>query len=161
MKPIAALLFASLALASPLLTSCGSSVGLGSETGGNYASTKIKSSNQSLIRSTTVAVFQEAGFSSAGGAGSTLYFEKVGSRSAQIAWGSNLNDNPVIISPEIRISPRGPETVLVCNVFMVQQSTVYGENSKQPHLMGKSGYNSMLSTIRKRVEAAEEASSAR
>lgn len=161
MKHLTFPIVAALAFMPVLLSSCGSAVGLGSETRGNYASTRIKSSDQSLIRSTTVAVFQEAGFNSAGGAGSTLNFEKVGSRSAQIAWGNNLNDNPVIISPEVRINPRGPETLLVCNVFMVQQSTVYGENSKQPHLVGKSGYERLLSDIRKRVESTEKSRSTR
>lgn len=146
------------ALTLPLLVSCGSTVGLGSETSGNYASTQIKSSNLSLIRSTTTAVFRENGFDSSGGTSSALFFRKTGSRSAQIAWGSNLNDNPVMIEPEVKISPRGAETLLVCNVFMVQQSTVYGENVKQPHLVGKSGYERLLSDIRKRVEAAEKAS---
>lgn len=158
MKSISVAILATLALATALLTSCGSAVGLGSDTSGNYASTKIKSSNQSLIRSSTVAVFQEAGFTAARSPGSTLFFEKVGSRSAQIAWGDNFNDNPVIISPEVQITPRGAETVLVCNVYMVQQSTVYGENAKQPHLVGKSGYERLLSKIRKRVEASEKAS---
>jgi len=157
MKPIIACLAASVALATPLLTSCGSAVGLGSETSGNYASTRVKSSDLSLIRSTTTAVFNESGFSSRGGAGSTLYFQKVGSRSAQITWGDNLNGNPVMIEPEVQISPRGAETLLLCNVYFVQQSTVYGENVKQPHLVGKSGYERMLSTIRKRVQAAEKA----
>ncbi len=43
-------------------------------------------------------------------------------------------------------------------VYMVQQSTVYGDNVKQPHLAGKAGYSNMLSKIRKRVEATEKAS---
>ncbi len=158
MKTSSALIFAALCLVFPLLNSCGSAVGLGNDTAGNYASTRIKSSNLSLIRSTTSAVFREAGFSSSGGTSSALFFQKMGSRSAQIAWGNNLNDNPVMIEPEVQISPRGPETLLVCNVYIVQQSTVYGDNVKQPHLVGKSGYERMLSQIRKRVEAAEKAS---
>ena len=156
MKPISACLLAALVLAVPMLSSCGSAVGLGSETSGNYASTRVKSSNLSLIRSTTTAVFSEQGFSARGGKGSTLYFQKEGSRSAQITWGDNFNANPVMIEPEVQISPRGAETLLLCNVYFVQQSTVYGENVKQPHLVGKAGYERMLSTIRKRVEAAEK-----
>lgn len=157
MKLITTLSLLLVFLAPSLLTSCGNSVGLGSETTGNYALTKIKSSNQSLIRSTTKSVFEESGFRMMHGTSSTLSFQKMGNRSAQAAWGHNFNSNPVMIEPEVRISPRGPNTLLLCDVYIVQESTAFGSNVKQPHLVGKAGYERMLSRIRKRVEAAEKA----
>jgi hypothetical protein len=150
---LAALIFAGL-----VLSSC-STVGLGSSGAGEYAGTSIKSSNLPLIRQTTVAVFAEKGFHLDGSAEyGTISFAKTGSRSAQAAWGSNFNENPVMVRPEVQITALGPKTQLICNVYMTQQSTVFGENSKKPYLMGKAGYSSILSTIRRRVEQAEKAS---
>lgn len=147
---LATALFAVLAL-----SSC-STVGLGPSGAGEYAGTTINSSNQALIRKTTVNVFAENGFRLDGSADyGTIRFVKPGTRSAQIAWGDNFNDNPVMVRPEVQINPLGAKTQLICDVYMTQQSTVYGENSKRPHLTGKAGYSSILSTIRKRVEAAE------
>lgn len=141
-----------------LLASCGHTVGLNSGNTSDYASTKIKSTNHALIRATTLQVFQEAGFTPSLSPGDTLYFSKQGTRSAQIAWGSNLNDNPVYIRPEVAMQKYPAETRLVCNVFITQASTVYGENVRQPHLAGKSGYERLMRDIRKRVEAAEKGS---
>ena len=144
-----------LAIGLSALNSC-STVGLGPSGAGEYSGTTINSSNLPLIRKTTVDVFAEKGFRLDGSADyGTIRFVKPGTRSAQIAWGSNFNDNPVMVRPEVQITALGPKTQLVCNVYMTQESTVYGENVKQPHLTGKAGYSSMLSTIRKRVEAAE------
>jgi hypothetical protein len=144
-----------LAISLSALNSC-STVGLGPSGAGEYSGTTINSSNLPLIRKTTVAVFAEKGFRLDGSADyGTIRFVKPGTRSAQIAWGSNMNDNPVMVRPEVQITALGPKTQLVCNVYMTQESTVYGENVKQPHLTGKAGYSSLLSTIRKRVEAAE------
>lgn len=144
-----------LAIASLTIISC-STVGLGPSGAGEYAGTTINSSNLPLIRQTTVAVFAEKGFRLDGSADyGTIRFVKTGSRSAQAAWGSNLNDNPVMIRPEVQINPLGSKTQLICNVYMTQQSTVFGEDSKKPHLMGKAGYSSMLTSIRSRVETAE------
>lgn len=150
---LAVLIFAGAAL-----NSC-STVGLGPSGAGEYSGTSINSSNMALIRKTTVAVFAEKGFRLDGSADyGTIRFVKAGTRSAQIAWGGNMNDNPVMVRPEVQITALGPKTQLVCNVYMTQESTVYGDNVKQPHLTGKAGYSSMLSTIRSRVEAAEKAS---
>lgn len=138
------------------LNSC-STVGLGPSGAGEYSGTTIKSSNMALIRKTTVAVFAEKGFRLDGSAEyGTIRFAKTGSRSAQIAWGSNMNSNPVMVRPEVQITALGPKTQLICNVYMTQQSEVFGEDVKQPHLAGKAGYSSMLSTIRSRVEKAEK-----
>ncbi|MEM1084232.1 MAG: hypothetical protein AAGI48_08920 [Verrucomicrobiota bacterium] len=145
-----------LALVPALVLSACSTVGLGPSGAGQYAGTTVKSSNQSLIRNTTVAVFAENGFRLDGSPDyGTIRFVKPGTRSAQIAWGDNLNDNPVMVRPEVQVIQQGTQTQLICDVYMTQQSTVYGENSKRPHLTGKAGYNSILSTIRKRVESAE------
>jgi hypothetical protein len=150
---LATIIFAGLAL-----NSC-STVGLGSAGAGQYAGTTINSSNLPLIRKTTVDVFAENGFRLDGSADyGTIRFVKAGSRSAQIAWGNNLNDNPVMIRPEVQIDALGPKTQLICNVYMTQQSTVFGEDTKQPHLAGKAGYSSILSSIRSRVEKAEKSS---
>ncbi|MFC7339040.1 hypothetical protein ACFQY0_17735 [Haloferula chungangensis] len=144
-----------LILTGAALSSC-STVGLGPSGAGEYSGTTINSSNLALIRQTTVAVFAEKGFRLDGSADyGTIRFVKEGTRSAQIAWGSNMNDNPVMVRPEVQINSLGPKTQLICNVYMTQESTVYGENVKQPHLTGKAGYSSILSTIRKRVEAEE------
>ncbi|MEP4077485.1 hypothetical protein [Haloferula sp.] len=149
---LAAIIFAGLAL-----NSC-STVGLGPSGAGEYAGTTINSSNMPLIRQTTVAVFAEKGFRLDGSADyGVIRFVKTGSRSAQAAWGSNMNSNPVMVRPEVQINPLGPKTQLICDVYMTQQSEVFGENVKQPHLGGKAGYSSILSTIRKRVEKAEKA----
>ena len=139
------------------LSSCGHTVGLNSGHSSDYASTRIKSTDHALIRSTTIQGFQEAGFTVSPSKGSTLFFSKQGTRSAQIAWGSNLNGNPVFIRPEVVMQKQPTETRLVCNVFITQQSTVYGEDVKQPHLVGKSGYERLMRDIRKRVEATEKA----
>ena len=147
---LAAITFAGLAL-----SSC-STVGLGPSGAGEYSGTTIDSSNLPLIRKTTVAVFAEKGFQLDGSADyGIIRFVKQGSGSAQAAWGSNLNRNPVMVRPEVRITPLGPKTQLICNVYMTQESEVFGEDSKKPHLLGKAGYSSLMSTIRKRVEAAE------
>ncbi|MGB6223729.1 hypothetical protein [Haloferula sp.] len=158
MTPI--LRFASLAAVSTsalLISSC-STVGLGPSGAGEYAGTTIASSNLPLIRQTTVAVFSEKGFRLDGPADyGTIRFVKQGSRSAQLAWGNNLNNNPVMVRPEVQIDPLGQKTRLICNVYMTQQSDVFGEDSKKPHLAGKAGYSSIMSTIRSRVEKAEKA----
>ena len=155
-RALCLLSFAAVAFAGLALNSC-STVGLGPSGAGEYSGTTINSSNLPLIRKTTVAVFAENGFRLDGSADyGTIRFVKNGSRSAQAAWGSNMNSNPVMVRPEVQIDPRGAKTALICNVYMTQQSEVFGEDVKQPHMMGKAGYSSILSTIRKRVEAADK-----
>lgn len=153
MNPI--LRFASIAalFTAAFLNSSCSTVGLGPSGAGQYAGTTINSANLPLIRQTTVAVFAEKGFQLDGSAEyGTIRFVKTGSRSAQAAWGSNFNSNPVMIRPEVQISSLGPKTQLICNVYLTQQSEVFGEDVKKPHLAGKAGYSSILNTIRSRVE---------
>ncbi len=154
------LLLAPAAAIGALLSSCGT-VGLDGGGGGDYAGTTINSRNQALIQRETRAVFAAKGFSYSGGTATVLRFSKQGSRSAQITWGTNLNGNPVYFRPEVRLQPLGDRTRLSCEVFITQQSTVYGENVRQPFLGGRAGYNAMMSDIRQRVERAEKAAGGR
>lgn len=41
---------------------------------------------------------------------------------------------------------------VTCQVEITQQSTVFGEDVRQPVLMGKAAYNSMLRDVKRRVE---------
>lgn len=147
------LLLAPVAAIAALLASCGT-VGLDSGGGGDYAGTTINSRDLDLIRREARAVFAEKGFTYSGGTSTLLRFSKRGNRSAQITWGSNLNSNPVFFRPEVSLQPLGDRTRLSCQVFITQQSTVYGENVRQPFLGGRAGYNQMMGEIRRRVEKA-------
>lgn len=137
-----------------VLSGCGAAVGVGSGGGGNnLASTQVNTSSTSAVRRAVIDVFGADGFVVTSQTTESATFTKRGGRSADITWGDLMNPNPVMINPTVTWRPSGATKVWVgCNVEISQASTVFGESTKKPLLMGKGAYNGMLRRVRKRVE---------
>lgn len=136
-----------------LLAACGAAVGVGGPGHDSLAKVTVHRATPASIRSVTIAVFREQGFSVMSQAANSIRFEKEGGRSAEIAWKTVGNSNPVMIRPTVSWSPTGTDQLcLMCDVEVAQESTVYGETTRQPMLMGKSAYSGLLEEIKRRVE---------
>jgi hypothetical protein len=99
-------------------------------------------------------VFQTQGFAVASQGSQSITFAKNGGRSAEIAWSTINNPNPVMIRPTVSWRPAGTSEYWVgCQVEVTQESTVSGETVRQPLLMGKSAYNGMLRDVKQGVES--------
>jgi hypothetical protein len=136
-----------------LLPGCGAAVGGGGIGVDNLASTRIRTDSPEAIRKASLGVFEARGFSFHSEGPESITFSKLGGRTAEIAWTTTGNPNPVMIRPTVRWRRTGnSEFTVTCRVEIVQQSTVRGEIIRQPMLMGKSAYNSMLRDVRRQVE---------
>jgi hypothetical protein len=119
----------------------------------NLASTSVKTHSPADVRPAVLDVFREQGFNVLSEGSQSVTFSKPGGRSADLAWSTTANQNPVMIRPTVRWRAAGSGEMLVtCQVEVAQQSTVYGETVRQPYLMGKSAYNGMLKDVKRRVE---------
>ncbi|MFK7849546.1 MAG: hypothetical protein AB8D78_01095 [Akkermansiaceae bacterium] len=136
-----------------IFSSCGASVGIGSGGVENLASTRVKTNSSSAVERAVLDVFQDQGFSVISKGSQSVSFSKRGGRSADIAWSTMNNPNPVMIRPTVgwRASSEG-EMLVTCQVEVAQQSTVYGETVRQPLMVGKAAYNGMLKDVKRRVE---------
>ncbi len=137
-----------------LLAACGSAVGVGGPGGDALAKVTVKQATPESVRRATVSVFREEGFSLLSEGSRSMTFEKQGGRSAEIAWKTVGNSNPVMIRPTVAWSHLGADEVcLTCDVEVAQESTVYGETVREPMVVGKSAYHGMLKEVKRRVEA--------
>jgi len=138
-----------------LLSACGSAVGVGGNEGALVSTTVTRNATDARIREAAVSVFTRDGFSRAGDATGSVSFVKQGGRSAEVAWKTLGNDNPVMIRPTVRWRLLGGgEAKLMCDVEITQASTAYGETARQPLLAGKSAYSGLLRQVKSRVESA-------
>jgi hypothetical protein len=136
-----------------LITGCGAAVGGGGPGVDNLASTRIRTDSSEAIRRTVLVVFEAQGFSVHSEGPESITFNKLGGRTAEIAWTTIGNPNPVMIRPTVRWRRTGnAEFTVTCRVEVVQQSTVRGEIIREPMLMGKSTYSRMLRDVRRQVE---------
>jgi hypothetical protein len=137
-----------------VLSGCGAAVGVGGGGVDNLASTRIRTDSPDAIRRAALDVFKAQEFAVHSQGSDTITFSKRGGRSAEIAWTTINNPNPVMIRPTVRWRKTGDsEFMVTCQVEVVQQSTVRGEIVRQPMMMGKSTYNRMLRDVRRRVES--------
>jgi len=137
-----------------VLSGCGAAVGVGSGGVDNLASTRIRTDSSDAIRRSVLEVFKADEFSVHSQGPETITFSKRGGRSAEIAWTTISNPNPVMIRPTVRWRKTGnSEFTVTCRVEIVQQSTVSGEIVRQPLMMGTSAYSRMLREVRRQVEA--------
>lgn len=119
----------------------------------NLASTRVKTNSSAVVQQAVLAVFRAQGFNVLSQGSQSITFSKPGGRSAEIAWTTTANPNPVMIRPIVRWQASGDGEMLVtCQVEIAQESTVFGETVRQPLLMGKSAYNGMLRDVKRRVE---------
>jgi hypothetical protein len=137
-----------------VLSACGAAVGVGGGGGAdNLASTRVKTDSSSAVREAVLDVFRNEGFNVLSQASQSVTFSKRGGRSAEIAWTTTGNPNPVMIRPTVRWGSGGTGSMHVtCQVEVAQISTAYGETVRQPLLVGKSAYNGMLRDVKRRVE---------
>jgi hypothetical protein len=136
-----------------VLAGCGAAVGVGGGGVDNLASTRIRTDSPEAIRRAVLAVFKAEEFTVLSEGPDTITFSKRGGRSAEIAWTTISNPNPVMIRPTVRWRRTGSgEFTVTCRVEVVQQSTVSGEIVRQPILMGSSAYSRMLREVRRQVE---------
>lgn len=136
-----------------VLSGCGAAVGVGGGGVDNLVSTRIRTDSSEAIRQSVLAVFKAQEFSVHSQGPETITFSKRGGRTAEIAWTTIANPNPVMIRPTVRWRKTGDsEFTVTCRVEVVQQSTVRGEITRQPMMMGKSAYSRMLRDVRRRVE---------
>ncbi|WP_193214985.1 hypothetical protein [Luteolibacter marinus] len=141
-----------LSAASLLLAACGASVGVG---GGvdNLATVEVKTNSMPAVARAVEEVFRAEGFSVISRSEQSLSFTKRGGRSADIAWKTVGNDNPVMIRPTVRWRNDGPGRVWVgCQVEVAQQSDAFGETVREPLAVGKSAYHGLLKQVKQRVE---------
>lgn len=135
-----------------VLSACGAAVGVGSGAVDNTASTQVKTQSPAAVRKAVLEVFGAQGFNVRSESANSITFSKIGGRSADIAWSTVGNSNPVKIRPTVTWRPSGREMWVGCRVEVAQQSTVYGETVRQPLAMGKAAYNSMLRDVKRKVE---------
>ena len=120
---------------------------------GCLASTTIRTTSSDAVRRSVISVFQAQEFSVLSQSPGMITFQKRGGRSAEIAWTTIDNPNPVMIRPTVRWRSTGSsEFTVTCQVEVAQQSTVDGEIVREPMMMGKSAYNGMLRDVKLRVE---------
>lgn len=136
------------------LSGCGAAVGVGGGGVDQLASTRIRTDSSAAIRRAVLDVFKADEFSVHSQGVETITFSKRGGRSAEIAWTTVGNPNPVMIRPTVRWRKTGnSEFTVTCRVEVVQQSTVRGEIVREPLMMGASAYGRMLREVRRQVEA--------
>jgi hypothetical protein len=136
-----------------VLSGCGAAVGVGGGGVDNLVSTRIRTDSSEAIRQSVLEVFKAQEFSVHSQGPETITFSKRGGRTAEIAWTTIANPNPVMIRPTVRWRKTGnSEFTVTCRVEVVQQSTVRGEITREPMMMGKSAYSRMLRDVRRRVE---------
>ena len=141
-----------LIVAAMLFSGCRSMMGVGN--GNSLAVVTVKKSSMEKVRAATLEVFREDGFAKASETAASMSFAKQGGRSAEIAWKTVGNSNPIIIRPTVRWSQAGGGEIRVsCNVEVTQASTVYGETVREPVLAGKGAYRSLLKEVKRRAEA--------
>ena len=136
-----------------ILSSCGAAVGVGSSGVDSLASTRIRTTSSSAVNRAVLEVFKGQGFEVYSKSSQSITFSKAGGRSADIAWSTTANPNPVMIRPTVSWSSSGGVTLVTCEVEVAQQSTVFGETVRQPLLVGKSAYNRLLGDVKGKVEA--------
>jgi hypothetical protein len=149
--------FSTLAAASLLVlpamhSSCGSAMGVGPARKGEYSSVLIRSSDEPAVRQAVNAVFTEAGFIPDGTTSRSMSFRKRGNRSAEVAWSTLANPNPVWIRPTVTLFRTNDGFRLTCDAYVTQARTTFGEEVRQPLVAGRTGYQRMLNDVRKRVE---------
>jgi hypothetical protein len=138
-----------------MLAACGSAVGVGGFNGA-LASTTVRTNNPEAVRQGVLGVFRGQGFSPISNQPNSITFSKPGDRTAQAAWGTLNNPNPVLVQPTVRWHQQQAGVVgLGVEVEMVQQSTVFGDNTRKPVLMGTGAYSRLLRDVKRRVEAIE------
>jgi hypothetical protein len=136
-----------------VVSACGAAVGVGSGGVDNLASTRVKTNSSSAVNKAVLAVFQAQGFNVLTQSSQSITFSKPGGRSADLAWSTINNPNPVMIRPTVRWQGAGTaEMSVTCQVEITQQSTAFGEDVRQPFLMGKAAYDGMLRDVKRRVE---------
>ena len=136
-----------------LIAACGSAVGVGGSGADNLASTRVKTNSSTAVQRAVIDVFQRQGFDVLSRGNQSVEFSKRGGRSAEIAWTTTANPNPVMIRPTVRWRAGHPgEMYLTCQVEVAQESTVYGETVRKPLLVGKAAYNGMLKDVKRQVE---------
>ena len=135
------------------LVACGGAVGVGSGAVDNLASTRVKTNSSDAVNKAVLTVFHEKGFKILSQRSQSIIFIKAGGRSADIAWSTINNPNPVMIRPTVAWRSTGTgEMILTCQVDVVQRDTSFGETVRQPIMMGKSAYGGMLNDVKRRVE---------
>ena len=136
-----------------VLSACGAAVGVGDGAAGSMTSVSVNTSSTKAVRQAVIEVFGEQGFKVRNEATQSITFTKAGGPSADLAWGTLGNSNPVMIRPTVTWRSSGAQTVWVgCQVEVAQQSTVFGETVRQPLAVGKAAYRSMLGQVKKRAE---------
>lgn len=136
-----------------LLSACGAAVGVGGDRATYLATTRIRTDSEAAVRQAVEEVFRADGFAVDSRTGRSISFSKVGGRSAEIAWTTVGNPNPVMIRPTVSWRPDGPGAVWVgVRVEITQQSTAFGETVRRPIMTGRSAYSGLLRQVRVRVE---------
>lgn len=142
-----------LSSAAVLLSACGASVGVGNNSMDHLASARIRTTSSTAINSAVSHVFQSDGFAIISRTDRSITFSKLGGRSADIAWKTIGNANPVRIQPTVTWRPDGTGITWVgCTVHVVQQSDTFGNTVRQPILAGKAAYASLLNQVKQEVE---------
>lgn len=137
-----------------VLSGCGAAVGVGGGGVDSLASTKMRTDSPDAIRLAVRSVFEADEFSLLSQGPDSITFTKRGGRSAEIAWTTIGNPNPVMIRPTVRWRKSGgSEFTVTCRVEVAQLSTVSGEIVREPMVVGSSAYGRMLRDAKRKVEA--------
>ena len=136
----------------PLLTGCGSTVGVGGGSG-SLASTTIKNSSRNSVNEAVKATFREEGFTLIHEGSNSFKFRKWGGRSTEIIYGTWFTDG-VAIEPEVLVFDKGSGTFSVhCDVYMREhQGREVLDANYRLKASGKAAYSGLMRKIRKRAE---------
>lgn len=132
------------------LTSCGATV---AGEAPPLASAKVSTHSSAAIEKAVLWAFREKGFRVSSRGPQTIGFVKSGGRGAEWAWSTIDNPNPVTIHPTVSWQRTGDgEFRVVCQVDIAQQSTAFGETTRQPQILGKLTYYRLLQEVKQDVE---------
>lgn len=136
-----------------LVAGCEPSMGVSGGRSNDLASTRIRTSSASSVRSAVLSVFKEEGFTVVSESKQSITFTIQGGRRADIMWTTINSPNPVMIQPTVTWRSSGPGEMLVeCRAEVTQKNTAFGSATRQPMLAGKTAYNNLLRRVRQRVE---------
>lgn len=113
-------LFSTLLL--PLFVLCGCA-SMGKPMSASFASVEIEGVTEAEIREKTIEVFQADGWQVLGAAEGEMVFEREGSKWDHVAYGSNINHDPVLNRVRASIVPLpGGSSRLQCQAFIVRDA---------------------------------------
>ena len=134
-------------------TSCSSTVGLGGAGSSSFASTTITNTSRARVDSAILQSFREEGFRLISQSPNSFHFQKWGSTSATVIYGSWFTEG-VAVEPQVQVVDiGGGNYTVLCDVYMREHNGNSLNDANYKLLAsGKVAYNNLLRKIKKQAE---------